>query len=173
MSPIPNQTIAKLFHYQDPSLEKEFAQIYDFLQFSKYPDDSIDGKALKLGSLPENRLRPIISEDLVKHPDPTPEQPGYFVGDTLTIFVTSYAVLDKDRTILADDDAAGSAVTITLPVSVDNEHRAIDIKKIGSTGVVTIAASGAELIDDLNSIDIIFQYDSMRLVCDGAQWWIT
>ncbi len=55
---IPDQTVGKLFHYADPNLEKEFAQIYNFLQFSKYPRDSIDGKSLKLGSTPQNRLRP-------------------------------------------------------------------------------------------------------------------
>ncbi len=62
--PIPNQTIGKLFNYPDANLEKEFAQIYDFLQHAKYPRDSIDGSALKLGSVPENRLRPPISSDV-------------------------------------------------------------------------------------------------------------
>jgi len=58
---IPNQTIGKLSHYNDPDLDKEFAQIYDFIQHAKYPDDSIDGRSLKFGSVPDTRLIPPIS----------------------------------------------------------------------------------------------------------------
>lgn len=63
--PVPNQTIAKLFHYE-AQIDAEFAQIYDFLQFAKYPRDSINGSSLKLGSVPPDRIRPPFSANGLK-----------------------------------------------------------------------------------------------------------
>jgi len=56
---IPDQTIAKLHHY-DPLLDREFEQIYHFLQFSRFPPDSIEGDSLKVGGITQSRLRPPI-----------------------------------------------------------------------------------------------------------------
>ena len=63
MSPIANQNIAKLHHYDNPRLNTEFERIYNFLQFTKYPRESIDGEALKKGSVHETKLiQPLSAE---------------------------------------------------------------------------------------------------------------
>ncbi len=57
---IADQNIGKLHQYER-HLDQELEQIYNFLQFAKYPRASIDGESLKLGSVVQNRLRPPIS----------------------------------------------------------------------------------------------------------------
>lgn len=169
---VSSQNVGKLHHYADPQFNTEFDRIYDFLANAKFPDNSVNGRKLKNGSVPETKLILPLRVTAVIHPDPTPNQPGYLVGDTLTITTTSYTVLDKDRTILADDDAAGGAMTIILPAVAQNNHRELTIKKIGATAVVTVDGNGPETIDEVATQDILFQYDAMQLVCDGVQWWI-
>lgn len=61
---IADQNIGKLHHYE-VNLDREFSQIYHFLQFSLYTPDSIDGSALKLGSVTQNRLRPPIAANAI------------------------------------------------------------------------------------------------------------
>lgn len=169
MSPIANQNIGKLHNYPDSNLNTEFDRIYDFMAFVKFPQNSVKGSKLSNGSVPESKLILPLSITAVIHPDPTPEQPGYFVGDTLTVTTTSYTVLDKDLTILADDDAAGGAITITLPTAADSLDRELSIKKIGTTAEIILTG---DTIDREVSILIIFQYDAVRLVSDGVEWWI-
>lgn len=59
---IADQNIGKLHQYER-HLDQELEQIYNFLQFAKYPRASIDGESLRLGSVVQNRLRPPISAD--------------------------------------------------------------------------------------------------------------
>lgn len=159
---IANQNIGKLHHYDDPQFNVEFDRIYDFLSRAKFPDNSVNGRKLQNGSTPETKLILPLSVAVVA-------QPGYFVGDTVTITTTLYTVLDRDRTILADDDAAGGAITITLPTAAANKHRELAIKKIGSTGTVTLTG---DTIDEAATKDIIAQYDAVQIVSDGVEWWI-
>ena len=159
---VANQNIGKLHHYDDPQFNVEFDRIYDFLSNAKFPGNSINGRKLQNGSTPETKLILPLQLTSVIHPD-------QFVGDTLTITTTSYTVLDEDLTILADDDAAGGAITITLPTAADNLHRELSIKKIGTTAEIILTG---DTIDREVSISIIFQYDAVRIVSDGVKWWI-
>jgi hypothetical protein len=171
MSPIPNQNIGKIHNYKEPNLNTEFDRIYDFLAFGKFPEESLSGGKLTKGSVHETKLILPLSEDSVIHPDPTPDQPGYFVGGTVTVTAGPYTVLSSDLTVLVDDDLSG-AITVTLPAAVDNQHRELHIKKIGSTAAVTVDGNGTDTIDDSLTQVILFQYDAMHLVCDGLSWWI-
>jgi hypothetical protein len=85
---------------------------------------------------------------------------------------TAYTVVDGDRIVLVDDDTAGGAVTVTLPPAATNARRELAVKKLGTTGTVTIAANGTELIDGDSTLVIVFQYDAPQLYCDGAGWWV-
>lgn len=74
--------------------------------------------------------------------------------------------------ILVDDDAAGGAVTVTLPLSASTTS-AYHIKKLGSTGSVTVAAQGSDTIDDGASIVIEKQYKCVSVVPDNSTgWWV-
>ncbi len=63
MSPIANQNIGKLHHYNDAQLNTEFDRIYDFLAFGKFPEESIDGGKLARGSVQERKLILPLSRD--------------------------------------------------------------------------------------------------------------
>jgi hypothetical protein len=67
---------------------------------------------------------------------------------------------------------ANGAITITLPLAVDNKGRAFYIKNIG-VGAVTVAPSGGDLIDGGAGGSLPDQYDVMLVVSDGTtNWWI-
>lgn len=85
---------------------------------------------------------------------------------------TTYTVTATDRYLLVDDDAAGAAVTITLPTTTSTLGRRLTIKKIGTTAAVTVDGNGSETIDEELTVDILFQYDAMQIVSDGTEWWI-
>lgn len=72
--------------------------------------------------------------------------------------------------IFVDDDAVGGAVTVNLPaISQPITYR---IKKLGSTGNVTVAANGSEKIDEAASVLMLTQYESLTITNDGTDWWI-
>ena len=84
---------------------------------------------------------------------------------------TTHNVADED-VVLVDDDTAGGAVTINLPPALNNEERVVRVKKLGSTGNVTIDADGSETIDGSTTLVSSTQYTSYTLFCDGTEWHI-
>lgn len=72
--------------------------------------------------------------------------------------------------ILVDDDTAGSAVTVTLPPSIDG--RVYNIKKLGTTANVVIDGDAAELIDGALTLPLVAQYETVTLIGDGTGWWV-
>ena len=88
------------------------------------------------------------------------------------IMGSPYEVADSDRYLNVDDDVIGGPVTINLPPAAESVNRELSIKKLGSSGIVTVDPSGSETIDDQATMDIVFQYDAMQLFCDGVAWWI-
>jgi hypothetical protein len=91
--------------------------------------------------------------------------------DSVTVTDTAYTVEGK-KYILVDDDTAAGAVTITLPPAIDSTDRIIVVKKIGSTGAVTVDGNASETIDGATTQVISAQYDAMQVVSDGANWFI-
>ncbi len=93
-------------------------------------------------------------------------------GGVVTVTGTSYSVGVSDRYLFVDDDTAGADVTITLPTAVGIAGRPVSVKKLGTTGTVTVDGSGVETIDNALIQDIVLQYDAIEVVSDGTNWWI-
>jgi hypothetical protein len=89
-----------------------------------------------------------------------------------TVVATTHVVLESDEFLLIDDDTAGGAVAVTLPQAAAREGRPLTVKKLGSTGNVTLTPDGSETIDGAGSLVISIQYDAPRIISDGSNWWI-
>jgi len=63
------------------------------------------------------------------------------------------------------------AMNVNLGAASGLTGREYTIKNIG-TGTVTINPDGAETIDGAASHALSTQYESVRIVCDGTEWWI-
>lgn len=87
----------------------------------------------------------------------------------VTVTATTYTIEGK-KYILVDDDTAGGAVTITLPPAIDSTDREIIVKKLGTTGNVTVDGNGSETIDGVTTNVITTQYAAIHIVSDGAGW---
>jgi hypothetical protein len=85
-----------------------------------------------------------------------------------TVTATSFTA-DDEHVILADDDTAGSTVTITLPPAATAES-IYHIKKLGTTASVIVDADGTETIDGALTATLNTQYESIMLVSDGSNW---
>lgn len=79
-----------------------------------------------------------------------------------------YTVLSTD--VAVECDATGGAFQVNLPAVSGQTGRLVIVKKVDSgANAVTIKASGAELIDDTNTFDLI-AIESLILICDGTAW---
>ncbi len=87
-----------------------------------------------------------------------------------TVTTTPYTLSLDELTILVDDDAVGGPVTINLPPAVNSFGKVYTIKKLGTTGNVTIDADGAETIDGELTHILQRQYDAEKIICDGIGW---
>lgn len=79
------------------------------------------------------------------------------------------SVVDADHILLVD--ATAGPVTISLPPATVG--RTLAIKKLDSSAnAVTIAANGAETIDDAATMVISTQYHSRTLWGVAGAWWV-
>ena len=76
------------------------------------------------------------------------------------------------ETIIAD--ATNGAFTITLPTTHTflGKQTTITIKKIDDANDVTIDGAGGDTIDGDATFDLISQYESIRIISDGNNWYI-
>lgn len=77
-------------------------------------------------------------------------------------------------TVVFSDDiicVTSGTFTVTLPTAVGCRGSKFTIKNMG-TGVVTVDGDGSETIDGIASQQLT-QWDSMDVVSDGANWFIT
>lgn len=79
---------------------------------------------------------------------------------------TNYTALTSDSVILAS-----GASTITLFDCGSNVGRWLDIKKTDSSNSITVARAGSDTIDGATSFTLDVQYQSITLVCTGADVW--
>jgi hypothetical protein len=72
-------------------------------------------------------------------------------------------------------DATDAAFTLTLPAISDGKKGGrVGVKKIDSTAnVITIATTGTEHIDGLDTVTIPAQYGHFEFETSGSQWYIT
>ena len=90
-------------------------------------------------------------------------------GDVVTTAVTPYAVAATDRVVFVN---AAVTQTVNLPAAgVGLTGRTITVKRIGINAPTVIVASLGGLIDGaLNRT--LNNYESITVVCDGANWWV-
>jgi len=94
-----------------------------------------------------------------------------FLANVVTNTSTTYAPTNLVDAILCD--ATTGAQTINLPTAVGLSGKIYDIKKKDSSvNSVTIDANGTETIDGSLTQSLILQYDAMRIISDGANWFI-
>lgn len=90
---------------------------------------------------------------------------------TVTVTATTFTA-GSEGIILVDDDTAGGPVTVNLP-PVAERTTPYHVKKLGTTGSVTVDGDGTETIDNSLTAVIGVQYDSIRLAPGDGAWWIT
>jgi hypothetical protein len=89
----------------------------------------------------------------------------------VTVTAHPYTVVSK-RYILADDDTAGGGISVLLPLAREISGFPITIKKLGTTGNITINPDGVETVDGSLTKVLITQYETATVISDGIQWWI-
>lgn len=93
------------------------------------------------------------------------------VAISFTTKTSSYTATTSDSVILCN--AAGGAITITLPPASTCLGKEFRIKKIDSSGnLVRVKGHDTELIDNLNIRVLPVQNNFFRLVCSGLEWFI-
>ena len=85
---------------------------------------------------------------------------------------TSATLSAANQYVFVDDDTASGAVTINLPTAVGNSAVNYSIKKLGTTGNVTIDGNASETIDGATTAVLTTQYESITIVSDGTEWHI-
>lgn len=92
------------------------------------------------------------------------------LGDVATI--NSSTTLDDTHAVVLID-ASGGPVTVTLPSVSGIGRRRYVVKKIDSSAnAVTVAASGAEMIDGTTSKTLAIQYEALEVVTNGTAWFV-
>lgn len=92
-------------------------------------------------------------------------------GPIATAFATkttTYTVTATDSVIKAD--ATGGAFTITLPTAVGCAGRVYTIKKVDAANNIIVDGDGSETIDGADDYTLSTQWQSIKLVSDGANW---
>ena len=93
-------------------------------------------------------------------------------NEPTSVTTTPVTLTDADKIVLVDDDTVGGAVTINLPAVADSKGNIYYIKKLGSTGNVTIDPNGSETIDGATTQIIGSQWDCIETYCNGTAWFI-
>jgi len=82
-----------------------------------------------------------------------------------------YAATEDDEVLLCD--ASGSQMTISIPAADAVPGKFYYIKKIDSSNnAIIIDPDGTETLDDQETISIAVQYECLKIVSDGTEWWI-
>lgn len=104
-------------------------------------------------------------------PRSTLETEGSFGGKvtSITSAISPYTAAEQ-AVILAD--AGAGAITINLPPVANVVDRMYYIKKTDATNSVTIDANAGELIDGAATLVLSNQFDYVRIVTDGAAWFV-
>jgi len=91
--------------------------------------------------------------------------------DRVVSVTTSYTVTALDDNVLAS--ATGGDITLTLPPATGLKGKTFWLKRTDTASTtVVVVGTGGDTIDDAAS-QIISEYDSMKVISDGTEWWIT
>ena len=69
-------------------------------------------------------------------------------------------------------DTTGGTFVVTLPTAVSN-NAIIVIKKVEGAPNLTVDGNASETIDGGLTATIVRVYESITLISDNANWWIT
>lgn len=88
---------------------------------------------------------------------------------TITTKTANYTLTTTDFTVLGN--AAGGAITLTLPTAVGVSGQIYTIKKSDSSAnVVTIATTSAQTIDGQSSYSLSLQYAGVQVQSNNSNW---
>ena len=92
---------------------------------------------------------------------------------SITTKNVDYALTYTDFYILAD--ASGGARTMTLPTAVGHAGKEFEVKKIDVTAnAVHVQTTGGQTIDTVAPpYNLVSSMAALRMVSDGANWWIS
>jgi hypothetical protein len=96
--------------------------------------------------------------------------PASKVLPAISTKTSSYSALETDETILVN--AAGGAVTITLPSAVVASGKKFNVKKIDDTDNIVTITSTAGTIDTVASVSGAVWLQSWVLQSDGTNWFV-
>lgn len=92
-------------------------------------------------------------------------------GESVTTKTTTYTATADETVILAS--SSGGPWTLTLPAAASFTNKDLLIKKTDSSlNAITIDGNGSETIDGATTTTLNTQYESVRIVCDGSNWFI-
>lgn len=95
---------------------------------------------------------------------------GILECDPTTVTGTTHTAADE-HVILVDDDTAGSAVTVTLPLAADADAMYY-VKKLGTTANVIVDGNGAETVDGAANATLTLQHEAILVVSNGSAWFV-
>lgn len=99
-------------------------------------------------------------------------------GYALNLFTKTYQNITSDTTLSIQDDyifvdSTSSQINIEMPSASGNGGKEINVKKIAGDNVVSINASGLGNIDGQLTYEIYHLYQSITLVSNNSNWFIT
>lgn len=99
-------------------------------------------------------------------------------GYALNLFTKNYQNITSDTTLSIQDDyifvdATSSQIYIEMPNASGNGGKEINVKKIAGDNMVSINASGLGNIDGQLTYEIYNLYQSITLVSNNLNWFIT
>lgn len=99
-------------------------------------------------------------------------------GYASELFTKSYQNITSDTNLSIDDDyifidSTSNEINITMPTAISNGGKEIVVKRIAGENLAHINASGLELIDGSSSFTIYHLYQSITLVSNNTNWFIT
>jgi hypothetical protein len=68
-------------------------------------------------------------------------------------------------------NATSAAFAVTLPAAAACAGRVYTFKKIDNVHTVTVTAAGSDTIDGAGTYALTTQYQTVRIISDGAVWW--
>lgn len=93
------------------------------------------------------------------------------VSSTVISKSANYTLTSSDGIALVTSGASG--VTVTLPTAVGIAGRRYDIKKVDNgIGILTINTTSSQTIDGQLNQYIPYQYYSLTVVSNGANWFL-
>jgi len=157
-------------------LNAEFNNILNNLDHTKIEDESTNITAMRALADPYPGGAESLATDsqdeihrlryLLKQLTQTTQ---WYIYPDLVTKTAAYTATLNDKIILCD--ATAGAFTITLPTAVGNRDKRFIIKKIdSSTNTVTIDGNGAETIDGVATKILQYQYQSIDIISDNANW---